>query len=158
MEPCLQSLNEMLTTTYHSISKIEEVMLREMSGNTLSIREMHLLECIGKSSAGRSTVTEIAQVLGIKPPSVTQMVKRLEKKGYIRKDRSCEDGRQIGILLTDEGHRAEVAHRYFHRKMVRAIVKGLSPEERGAIASGLEKLNVFLETCIREWVNGKEED
>ena len=157
MDPFLHELNEMLTTAYRSICKVEEVMLRKLSNGDLSLHEMHMLECIGKHNGQNVTITDLAQDLDITPPSVTAMVKRLENKGFITKSRSGEDARRVCILLTEQGRRAEVAHRLFHRKMVRAITKDMTAAEREAIASGLQKMNAFLEDSIRECVNGKEE-
>ena len=156
MDPFLQALNEMLTTTYRSICKVEEIMLRKLSDDALSLHEMHMLESIGKQREG-ATITDLALDLGIKPPSATAMVKRLERKGFITKNRCSEDGRRVLIQLTNAGHRAEVAHRVFHRKMVRAITKDLSQAEREAIASGLKKMNAFLEEGVNECIDGKEE-
>ena len=157
MDPFLHELNEMLTTAYRSICKVEEVMLRKLSNGDLSLHEMHMLECIGKHNGQNVTITDLAQDLDITPPSVTAMVKRLEHKGFITKSRSGEDARRVCILLTEQGRRAEVAHRLFHRKMVRAITKDLTDTEREAIASGLQRMNAFMEESIRECVKGKEE-
>ena len=157
MDPFLHELNEMLTTAYRSICKVEEVMLRKLSNGDLSLHEMHMLECIGNHNGQNVTITDLAQDLDITPPSVTAMVKRLENKGFITKSRSGEDARRVCILLTEQGRRAEVAHRLFHRKMVRAITKDLTDTEREAIASGLQKMNAFMEESIRECVKGKEE-
>ena len=157
MDPFLHELNEMLTTAYRSICKVEEVMLRKLSNGDLSLHEMHMLERIGKHNGQNVTITDLAQDLDITPPSVTAMVKRLENKGFITKSRSGEDARRVCVLLTEQGRRAEVAHRLFHRKMVRAITKDLTDTEREAIASGLQKMNAFMEESIRECVKGKEE-
>ena len=157
MDPFLHALNEMLTTAYRSICKVEEVMLRKLSNGDLSLHEMHMLESIGKHNGQNVTITDLAQDLDITPPSVTAMVKRLENKGFITKSRSGEDARCVCILLTEQGRRAEVAHRLFHRKMVRAITKDLTDTEREAIASGLQKMNAFMEESIRECIKGKEE-
>lgn len=157
MDPFLHAFNEMLTTTYRSICKVEEVMLRKLSNGDLSLHEMHMLESIGKHNGQNVTITDLAQDLDITPPSVTAMVKRLENKGFITKSRSGEDARCVCILLTEQGRRAEVAHRLFHRKMVRAITKDLTDTEREAIASGLQKMNAFMEESIRECIKGKEE-
>ena len=156
MDPFLTALNEMLTTTYRSINKVEEVMLRHLSNNNLSLSEMHMLESIDKLQG--ATITDIAQDLDITPPSVTVMVKRLEKKGYITKERSGEDARRVQIVLTPEGRRAEIAHRYFHRKMVRAITKDLNQAEREAILSGLTKMNSFMQMSLEEFACGKDEE
>ena len=83
MDPFLSALNEMLSTTYRALSKVEENVLRNFSNSSLTLSEMHLLESIGKRPEEGVTITDIAQDLEITPPSVTMTVKRLEKKGYI---------------------------------------------------------------------------
>ena len=45
---CVQ-LNELLVTTYRAIHVIEETMLSDLSNESLSIREMHIIEAIGSS-------------------------------------------------------------------------------------------------------------
>lgn len=156
MDPFLTALNEMLTTTYRSICKVEEVMLQQLSDNKLSISEMHMLESIGKHGFA-VTATDIAQDLDITPPSVTAMLKRLEKKGFITKEKSGDDARRVQIVLTQEGRRAEIAHRYFHRKMVRAITRDLTQQECDSILSGLQKMNSFLEMGLEEFARGRDE-
>ena len=47
MDPYLATLNELFTTTYRSVLKVEEVMLRHLSNDSLTLSEMHMLECIG---------------------------------------------------------------------------------------------------------------
>ncbi len=153
-----KALNEMLSTAYRSVNKVEEVMLRKLSNGSLSLSEMHMLESIGKHRNVGMTITEIAQDLEITPPSVTAMIKRLEKKGYIVKDRSRQDGRCVHVLLTREGERAEIAHRYFHRKMVYAITAELSQQEKEAMLTGLERINDFMRQQFDAWAEGKEEN
>lgn len=146
-------LNDLLMTTYRSICEVEEVMLRQLSGNSLTISEMHMLESVGKRADNGATITDIAQDLEVTPPSVTMAVKRLEKKGYLTKDRSSEDGRRVRVLLTPAGRRAETAHRYFHRTMVREVARELTPQEKGALLKGLEKLNGFMRAKVEEFAH-----
>ena len=148
----------MLIGTYRTIWKLEETMLRHLSGDSLSLSEMHMLESIGAGHTEGVTATDIAQDLDITPPSVTAMLKRLEKKGYITKVRSSEDARRINVGLTELGRRAETAHRYFHRKMVREATRNLSDEELRAIEAGLRKMNNFMQMTIEEFEAGREEE
>jgi len=154
MDPFLSGLNEMFVTTYRSLCKVEEVMLRRLSNDSLTISEMHMLESIGKNWADGCTITDIAQDLEITPPSVTMAVKRLEKKGYITKDRASDDGRRVKVLLTDQGRRAETAHRYFHRQLVRAVARYMNPAEKEALLSGLHKMNDFMRGKVEEFGRG----
>lgn len=150
MDRFLATLNEGFTTTYRSVLKVEEVMLRHLSNDSLTISEMHMLESVGKREDG-VTITDIAQDLEVTPPSVTMAVKRLEKKGYISKVRSSEDARRVRVRLTEQGRRAEIAHRFFHRQMVRAVTSDLSPAEREALLTGLGKINDFLRRKVEQY-------
>lgn len=158
MDPFLNEFNELLTTAYRNIIKVEELMLRQFSNDQLSISELHMLESIAKQQKSGATVTDIAQDLDITLPSVTMMVKRLEKKGYLTKYRSEKDARRVQIMLTQDGRRAEISHRYFHRRMVRAITADLDNAECDAMISGLRKINGFLQMSLTEFLQGKEDE
>ncbi|MEA4899669.1 MAG: MarR family transcriptional regulator [Christensenellaceae bacterium] len=154
MDPYLAELNELLVRAYRSIVKVEEVMLRDLSDTRLTISEMHLLERIGADRTLGRTVTDLAQELDITLPSVTVALKRLEKKGYVTKNRCSEDGRRVRVKLTGEGLRAEIAHRYFHRQMVRAVAGELDENERRALIAGVRKLDLFLRGKIEDAERG----
>lgn len=148
MDPFNAEFNRLLVSTYKSVMKVEELMLRDLSNSDLSISEMHMLESIGKADDAGAHMTSLAQDQGITMPSVTTSVQRLERKGYVTKQRNAFDARMVRVKLTDKGRRAEVAHRYFHRKMVRAISGEMNPEERRILLAGLVKLNAFLNKRI----------
>ena len=112
MDPFSFELNELLVSTYREITRIEELVLRSLSKDTLSIAELHILDVVGRDGC---TVTEIAQSMAISMPSATIAVKKLEKKGYVTKEKDPEDARRVCIRLTLLGRRAEAAHRWFHR-------------------------------------------
>ena len=61
-------------------------------------------------------------------------------------------------VFSPDGRRAEVAHRYFHRRMVRAITSDLEQAERDAMIAGLRKMNSFLQMSLAEFVHRKEEE
>ena len=158
MDPFWMQMDEMLTTAYRSIWKVEEVMLRHLSNSSLSLSEMHMLESISKKKNEGVTVTDIAQDLDITLPSVTAMVKRLEKKGYITKAKSNEDARRVQIVLTNEGRRAEIAHRYYHRRMVRAITRDMNEQEKAAVLSGLGKMIDFMRLSVEDYNRGRDDE
>ena len=137
-------LNDLFVTTYRLIERVEEVALRDLSDAKLTISEMHLIECIGGAGTEGRILADIAQELEISPPSATVAVKRLEKKGYVTKDRCAQDARRIHVRLTKEGQRAEIAHRYFHRKMARAVAAKMDETERAVLFGSIQKLNDFL--------------
>ena len=49
------------------------------------------------------SMTELAAMLGVQPPTVTKMVGRLATKGYVERRGSESDGRLAHVYLTDAG-------------------------------------------------------
>ena len=141
MDPFSHELNELLVSTYREITRIEELALRGLSKNTLSISELHMLDVVGRAGC---TVTDIAQSMGISMPSATIAVKKLEKKGYVTKERDTSDARKVVIRLTIEGRKAEAAHRWFHRQMVNNVEKAVPAQDQKALLYAIRELNVFF--------------
>ncbi len=147
MDPFSFELNELLVSTYREITRIEELVLRSLSKDTLSIAELHILDVVGRDGC---TVTEIAQSMAISMPSATIAVKKLEKKGYVTKEKDPEDARRVCIRLTLLGRRAEAAHRWFHRQMVHNVEKSFAPEERELLLHAIKEMNVFFKEKAKE--------
>ena len=97
MDPCLATLNELFTTTYRSVLKVEEVMLRHLSNNSLTLSEMHMLECIGKRAATSPSPTSPRNWTSRRPRSPCRQT--AGKKGYLTKDRSDEDAAACACVL-----------------------------------------------------------
>ena len=136
-----EKLNLLLTDTYNNINKVEEDTLRR-SGIDASISEVHLIDAVGR--AGEATVSAVAAILGITMASVTVAVNKLVERGMIAKEKNPGDRRSVRLVLTKEGVRAYRIHKYFHRKMVRAVLHGLSEGEREAVYMGVDRLNEFF--------------
>lgn len=143
-------LNEMLVNTYRAVLSIEEAMLKDLSSGRLSISEMHMIESIGKNKEKGMSITDIAQQMDITLPSVTMAIKKLEKKGFVTKEKNANDGRMVFVKLTREGVRADIAHRYFHRQMIKAIGKTIPDHEKEVLLKCLQSLNAFFKEKAEE--------
>lgn len=141
MEHFSHELNHLLTNTYHEISRTEELILRNLSNDTLSISELHILDVVGRDGC---TVTAIAQHMYISMPSATIAVKKLEKKGYVTKERDGSDARRVCIRLTTLGRRAYTAHLWFHRQMVQHVERAFRNEEREQLLITIRRLEEFF--------------
>lgn len=62
-------------------------------------------------------VTDLAELLGVDPPTVTRKVQQLEKLGFVIREADAADGRATRIQLTQDGRdtleRVLKAHREF---------------------------------------------
>lgn len=150
MDALGNELNRLLVETYRIAGKIEQIMLEDLSDGNLSLAEMRALECVGDSRLKGITVTQISQELDITPPSVTAMIKRLEKKGYVTKQRGASDGRQVHIRVTDAGWHAYVGYRFVQRKMINAVRRHIRDDEGPMVLHALEGLNGFFRQKLEE--------
>lgn len=50
------------------------------------------------------TVSAVADRLALEPSTITPAVKRLEAAGFVARQRSATDERQVQVHLTDKGH------------------------------------------------------
>jgi len=100
-------------------------LLREIN---LHVGQDHLL-CLLWTKDGLTQV-QICEHLNCEPPTVTNMVKALEQKGFVYRQKDKNDGRISRIYLTPEGRDLEnpVTERW--RKQQEKLLKGILPEER----------------------------
>ena len=148
MQPFTVALNDMLVAVFHNILRVEEEYLQKGPGSGLTIREMHMIEFIGKSGQEGRTLSETAAFLNVARPSVTVAVRKLENKGFLTKSGCEQDGRVVRATLTREGRKAYLHHMRFHTLMVRELEEELDEEERSILMRTIEKLNGFFKNSI----------
>ncbi len=134
-------LNEELSMAYELMNHIESNMSSDRKLN-LSINEIHLIEKI--SSQGGRTIVNLAEDLKITKASVTVAVQKLERKGYVYKEKNENDLRSVYVYLTEQGKKMERVHKYFHLRMVRNMTETLTDDETTSLLSGLIKINAYL--------------
>ncbi|MBP3855776.1 MAG: MarR family transcriptional regulator [Ruminiclostridium sp.] len=74
-----------------------------------------------------SNVKELGKTLMLDPSTLTPILKKLEAKGYVRRERSAADERNLSITLTETGEALKSAALPIHDRMCGYI--GLSEEE-----------------------------
>lgn len=149
------TLNDLLVNTYRTVLKVEEQMIKNMNGIDLSINELHMLEFIGNSDDEGVTISDIARVMDITLPSVTVAIKKLEKKGYIQKVKSKEDGRIVNVVLTRIGEKIDKMHRYFHEQMIRNVAKEIPEDEKEVLLKAMVNLDGFFKQRLHLIKNKK---
>ncbi len=141
-------LNNILVDTYHSILRLESDFLLNDSRINLSIREVHLIECVGTDKENGKAVSEIAEYMKVTRPTATVAINKLEKKGYLSKQESALDGRMVHVKLTKEGRKVDEYHRAYHRSLVHAIETEFSEDEKEYLIRTILRLDNFLKKTI----------
>ncbi|MBA2853979.1 MarR family transcriptional regulator [Methanococcus maripaludis] len=74
-------------------------------------------------------ISEIAEKLHYTSTAITNMTKKLEKKGYIKRIKSEEDKREVHLELTKKGNYLFLWKEEMHKITVNNIKELLNPEE-----------------------------
>lgn len=86
------------------------------------------------------TAGRIAEVLDIKPSSVTQMIKKLSEVHIVEKIKSEQDARVTYVKLTPEGQKMVKARQNIAIGLKEELFKSFSQEEITVLNQGVEKL------------------
>lgn len=100
---------------------------------------------------GPMTHRDLTERVGLKPASVTNMLDRLESKGWVRRQKSNEDARRV--LLTIVPEKAEAFGRtVFAPLMARleAVYDGYATAELHRIAEAFDAIAAAQEVAARE--------
>ena len=114
-----------------------ETAVAKASG--LTPQQNHTIEIIGNDGPVRMKV--LARKLSITMGTLTVMVNRLERSGYVSREKDPEDGRGFFIDLTPEGEQIHHEHHGYHLKLVEDMSQVLTCEETNLLLRILEKIN-----------------
>jgi DNA-binding MarR family transcriptional regulator len=129
----------------HLISRaglLVRLLMRDLEGG-LSRTDVGLLRTL---DGGSRRITELAELEGLAQPTVTLLVKRLEERGLVRRERDRNDGRVVLVSLTAAGTAALEETRSGVKVAFRRYVAGMSDEQLQALADCTETLGELIET------------
>lgn len=94
----VENVDLILKSTWLSVSKMYADMAQEYDSTT--VQALTLLK-IDPKNGTRST--NLGPKMAIEPTSLTRIIKLLEDNGYIYKEKTTQDKREVIIKLTDKG-------------------------------------------------------
>nr|WP_142059857.1 MarR family transcriptional regulator [Pseudarthrobacter sp. B4EP4b] len=92
-------------------------------------------------------VGEIARNLGVRVPSATEQIIKLERAGLARREPDPDDSRAVRVVLTTEGRAAVDSANARRNAVMAGILSSLSEQDRLALAAALPvigKINASL--------------
>jgi DNA-binding MarR family transcriptional regulator len=90
------------------------------------------------------TPSALAAATGVRPPTVTKTISRLQAQGFLTKTESAEDARQAHILLTESGRSAIVGIEKAIRKTEKRALDGFDKKDLKQFAKYLRKMTANL--------------
>lgn len=124
---------------YPAVYRRFHVSKQRLPGTDLTPRMLWILQHL--ASAGPSTLGELAEASGVKKSTTTELVDRLEARGYVGRMRDERDARRVFVGLTAAGERrATRAPSVLAGEPLRAALARMSHDEREALVRGLRAL------------------
>lgn len=90
------------------------------------------------------TPGKLAERMGVRPPTITKTINRLQTQGFLEKRASSEDQRQAHVFLTETGQAAIKSIEKSVKKTEKQALKGLDKKDQKALAKLLAKIESNL--------------
>lgn len=90
------------------------------------------------------TPGQLAGRLGVRPPTITKTINRLQAQGFLDKKASDQDARQAHIFLTEPGRDTIRAIEKSVRKTEKQALKGLDKKEQKTLSKLLARIKSIV--------------
>jgi len=139
------NLDTKISELFERFSRIFKVMQWDVAKKfNISPIQAQFLIFIKKSHNKFCTVLNLANEFGIKPSTVSDAIKSLEKKGYVVKEVNPADKRNFFIKITKEGKELENKIKNWDKNFVEALKK-IPKNEKLMVYKNLLKILIALQ-------------
>jgi DNA-binding MarR family transcriptional regulator len=122
------------------------LLVRQVRSSEISRTEM---EVLGILTEGPRRITELTDLEGIAQPTMTLLVKRLQERGWVKREGLPDDGRVVLVSLTEAGAAAQQRFRAQFLAAMRADLQELSDQELQALSAATETISSFVDDLQR---------
>lgn len=107
--------------------------------------EIHMIKMVGDYPG--IFISEMARKFNITRAVVAKTVRKLEQRGFIKKEEDSEDKKRLNLFLTNKGRQAYELHNKYHQKFDRplfAYVESLNEADLRVIQEFLKHANQLI--------------
>jgi DNA-binding MarR family transcriptional regulator len=122
-----------------SVMRFIRTQMRSHRALDLSVPQFRALVFIER--VGAPCLGEVAENLGLTPPSASVLVDGLQARGMITRSDSPVDRRRLTLAITTEGRQALAQSRAETQKSLSAILAGLDAQEIAAVTRAMRALH-----------------
>lgn len=100
-EAASNEIMELFLRVVNKYIALEKIPVRHSSGRGLYHSERHMLDRVGDNPD--MNITDLARASGVTKGAISQIVKKLETKGIIRRYKKASNDKEVFIELTEAG-------------------------------------------------------
>lgn len=119
----------------------------EQTQAVLSAHQASILDHLDELDG--TSLVELAKHMGVTPSTMSLTIDRLERGGYVTRERSKEDKRRVDLRLTPSGVRIKRQKKVLEPELVAAVLDRLDETKRRQALRGLELLAEAAVEMIR---------
>ena len=129
-------------TVTHRLSQAAHAY-RVRAGSQLSRIGLHsgqegLLKALATDDG--MSMSDLAAILGVQPPTVTKMIGRLAAQDYVERRASKGDGRQAEVYLTERGRKAIESIDKVWKRIEKTALDGIEDKDRKRLRKLLRQI------------------
>jgi DNA-binding MarR family transcriptional regulator len=121
------------------IVSITQFLTQRMQQEVLTLSQATVLTLLQDGRAWR--LSDLASATGVRPPSMTELVSRMERQGWLRKMDTAHDRRGVTVMITEEGRSLVQALQRRQIDLIAGRLALLSDEEKRIIEQALPVLD-----------------
>ncbi|MEH7399677.1 MarR family transcriptional regulator [Gottfriedia acidiceleris] len=121
-----------------TIHKMQPKVTESMNSHGVTATQFFVLMYLRKKESCK--ISEIAEMMGVKPSAVSFMIDRLEHNDFVYREHDKKDRRVVNIMLTDEGIKKLESVIKDRKEIFEGFLFNLSDEELLQFAKITEKL------------------
>lgn len=138
-------LNEFMEECFYSILDYEKRILEPLVNGKLTIREIHLVDMVSRlQKIGDNNFSGIADKLGITLGTLTTAFNKLEKKGYLKKERYLIDNRVYYITTTPLAEKVLSEHAKWHEKLIESVQQVVPEKDLDNLINAFKSLTEYF--------------
>lgn len=101
----------------------EENKVKRLFGTDVNLypSEIHTIDAIGRHEG--VNVTDLASIMGVTKGAISQVIRKLEKKGLVERYRYDDNHQQVLLKLSEKGKVAFQGHNDFHKRQYQYIFR-----------------------------------
>jgi DNA-binding MarR family transcriptional regulator len=111
----------------------------ELSKEKLTVPQLDIISCLDRSKG--LPLSELAERLLVTGGNITGIIDRLERDGYVYRERDKKDRRIVRALLTEKGFDLYKSFLPRYKEVMRKINSVLTTQERHQLQRLLKKLS-----------------
>jgi DNA-binding MarR family transcriptional regulator len=141
-----EAIEHVTTTLLPQASLLTRLVAKQVR-STVTRSEGGVLRTV---SVAPQRITSLAVLEGLSQPTMTIMVKRLEERGLVSRERDADDGRVVLVAITEAGREAMEELRAQYRALLRERLAGMADQQIAELEQATMALTRLVEALQQD--------